>query len=149
MNCTEFQSNIYSFREGALSEELHASVFAHLASCAACSELNTAFEAMERVIESEKAAEPNPFIKTRILERIDREFSQSQTYRSSPWIRVLQPVTLAMALLCGILIGSYTAKRDNEQTMTTSETDGTIEALRTSLFIPEMTEEDKVLNLNN
>lgn len=149
MNCTEFQSNIYSFREGALSEELHASVSAHLASCSVCSELNTAFDAMERVIESEKAAEPNPFIKTRIMERIDREFSQSQTYRSSPWIRVLQPVTLAMALLCGILIGSYTAKRENQQNMTTSGTDGTIETLRTSLFIPEMTEEDKILNINN
>ena len=147
MDCFEFKSNILTFSEGTLSEELRHSSQRHLASCIACSRLVSEFKNLETLIELEKATEPNPFAVTRLLQRIETEFDRSTTSDSPVWMRVLQPVVLAAALLCGILIGSYTAKKDipANQLVTPSEN---IEFLRSNLFITEFADEDKILVIN-
>ena len=148
MNCSEFTSNLFAFREGALPEELNNIYRDHLASCSACTRLLSEFSDLEMIIEMEKTAEPNPFATTRILQHIETEFEGPGTSNSPLWSRVLQPVSIAVALLCGILIGSYSSKNEHAppgQLATKSEN---IAFLKSNLFISEFADEDKILVLN-
>ena len=148
MDCAAFKTNIFSYREGVLSEEQHHLFESHLASCIVCRQLLTEFNHLEVIIEQEKNVEPNPFAPTRILQRIENEFSVTNKSYFPGLIRVLQPVALAVALLCGIVIGSYTAKKDNARANLLVNPTENIEFLRTNLFIAEFADEDKILGFN-
>lgn len=148
MDCSQFKSNIFTFNEGSLSDEIRDSSARHLASCIACTRLLSEFNDLEAIIEQEKAIEPNPFAATRILQHIETEFERPTNPVSAVWIRFLQPVTIAVALLCGILIGSYTAKKDIAPTNQLVNTSKNIEFLRSNLFITEFADEDKILVIN-
>ena len=148
MDCSKFKSDIFAFREGALSEESTHSAKLHLASCRACNWLLSEFNALDAIIEQEKLAEPNPFAATRILQRLENEVEQQKNYHFPRWIRILQPATISLALLCGIFIGSFTAKKDSTQVSRLVNTSENIEFLRSNLFISEFADEDKILVLN-
>ena len=148
MDCSRFSDNIFAFRDGTLSEGLRQASETHLASCETCNKLLIEFDNMEAIIELEKTIQPNPFTATRILQRIEREFSRPDESHFPRWTRVLQPVAIAVALLCGILIGSHTAEKDNLQSNQLVSTSNNIELLRSNLFISDFTDEDKILVLN-
>lgn len=148
MDCSQFKSNIFAFSEGSLSGELVTSSERHLASCPGCSRLLSEFNNIEAIIAQEKAAEPNHFSSTRLLQIIENEFEKPKNLHSPVWLRVLQPVSLAVALLCGILIGSYTAKKNNPPANQLAGTSENIEFLKSDLFISEFADEDKMLVLN-
>ncbi len=137
-----------AFREGVLSEDILQSCRQHVASCSKCSRLNTEFSKLEEIIEQEKAALPNPFAATRILQYLDNEIGVPEKKHSSGWIRVLQPVAIAVALVCGILIGSYTARKDVVQGNQLVNNSENIEFLKSNLFISEFADEDRNLVLN-
>lgn len=96
-----------------------------------------------------RAQEPNPFVSTRILQRIESEFPVSAPDPSHIWIRVLQPVALSIALVTGILIGAWTARSGQEPVNQAAAKTSQRESLKADLFIPEITNEDNVLNVNN
>jgi hypothetical protein len=148
MDCSQFKSNIFAFREGILSENLHHSVELHLSSCAACARMLSEYDSMEAIIAQEKATEPNPFAATRILQRIENEFEKPKNQMVPVFIRVIQPVAVALALLCGILIGSHTANREHPPVNQLLNTSENIEFLRSNLFISEFADEDKMLVFN-
>jgi hypothetical protein len=105
---------------------------------------------LDEIIDIEKNLEPNPFQATRILQRIDSELLSQKKSASLVWMRVLQPVAISMALVIGILIGSYTARSGQNSTgqeaLTKTENR---ENLKADLFISTFTDEDNILNLNN
>jgi anti-sigma factor RsiW len=148
MDCQTFHKNIFAFREGSLPEELGAAVRVHMDTCAACSLLLIEFDAIAVVMDEEKSAEPNPYAATRILQRLEHELEKSDRPRQGAWLRVLQPVAVTAALLCGILIGSYTARKGNMPGGPSLKSTENIEFLRSNLFISEFTDEDKILVLN-
>ena len=147
MNCALFRSNITAFQEGSLSAEAMNAANNHLASCVVCSRVFAEFKEFDTIIALEKAAEPNPFAATRILQRVDSYFSTNKA-ASPAWVRMLQPAALAVALLCGILIGINTAQKSSALTTRPANPYENIEFLRSNLFISEFTDEDKVLVLN-
>jgi len=148
MKCSLFRNYLPAFREETLSAELQHSAHLHLASCEECRHLLEAFNETESIIEHEKAVEPSPFAATRILQRIESEFEKANAVIFPRWIRVLQPVTIALALMCGILIGSYTANKEETHVDNLLKTAENIEFLRSNLFISEFADEDRNLGLN-
>jgi hypothetical protein len=104
---------------------------------------------LQQIIDKERAAEPNPFVSTRILQHLESCLDEADNPPARSWIRVLQPVVLAVALLCGILIGSFSAKQDNAPAIRSVNNSENIEFLRSNLFISEFADEDKILILNN
>ena len=148
MDCAQFTSEIFSFSEGILPEELHRSAEHHLASCSSCARLLSEFNGLKTIIDQEKAAEPNPYAATHILQRIENEFERPKYPHSQVWVRALQPIAIAFALLIGILIGSYTANKDNAPADQLVNTTKNIEFLKSNLFIAEFADEDKILVLN-
>ena len=104
---------------------------------------------LDEIIDKEKNVEPNPFLGTRIFQRIESELLSPQKPVFPLWTRVLQPVAISIALVVGILIGSYTARSGqsrDDQTLTKS---ANLESLKADLFISTITDEDNILNLNN
>jgi anti-sigma factor RsiW len=148
MDCSQFKSGIGDFREGILAEEQRIMCERHLASCIACARLLSDFNELDAVIEQEKAAEPNPFAATRILQRLETEFERPKKTYSPGWIRMLQPVAITAALVCGILIGSYTAQKEHTPANLLVNSSENIEFLRSNLFISEFADEDKILGFN-
>lgn len=148
MDCLQLKSNIFAYCEGALSKEQCQSFEAHVSSCIDCKQLMTELNQMEAVIEMEKSVEPSPFAATRILQHLENELEATKKTYFPGLVRVLQPVAIAGALLCGILIGSYTAKKDNTQANQVVNPSENIEFLRTNLFISDFADEDTMLGLN-
>jgi anti-sigma factor RsiW len=149
MDCSRFQSGLSDFREGKLPEQEHTGFVSHLASCPSCQRLAAGYDELLSLIGREKETEPNPFAATRLLQRIEDEFSGEQRNSHMLWIRLLQPAAIAAALAFGILIGSRTASHNvREDGMMTAGISTNIEFLRSDLFIDEFSEENNILVLN-
>jgi anti-sigma factor RsiW len=148
MDCAEFKSNVFNFSGGELSEDVRCSCERHLESCIACTKLVTEFNSLEAIIVQEKATEPGPFTATRILQRLENEFESPKNTGSPAWLRVLQPVAIALALFCGILIGSHSANKEILPVDQLANSTENIEFLRSNLFITEFVDEDKILVIN-
>jgi len=145
MTGKQFQSDYFTFREGNLPGPARADYSQHLANCSECREFEAGWDAILSVVEADRSAEPNPFTATRILRRVDDEFGPGAVHASNPagW---LKPVLVAAALACGIFIGTRNAGLPGPGTGSGPVSD--IESLKSSLFIPEIADEDKVLVLN-
>ncbi|MEI7500263.1 MAG: zf-HC2 domain-containing protein [Bacteroidota bacterium] len=148
MNCELFSENLFAYHEGTLPGELLKPYKDHLASCKACQRLNSGFRNLAEIIETEKVTEPNPFAATRIIQRIEAEFEKSQSGIDHVWIRILQPVAIAIALMVGILIGTYSAKTGKSSANQLVNKENHIQFLKSDLYISEFTDEDKNLVLN-
>jgi hypothetical protein len=110
---------------------------------------NSSFDKhLDQLIAKQKAIEPNPFASTRIMQRIDSEFLDSSQSSLPGWTRVLQPVAIAVALVIGIVIGTYTARSGQETATQAINKTEQRESLRADLFITDLTNEDNILNLN-
>lgn len=93
--------------------------------------------------------EPSPFLATRILQRIENEFSAPNTKRGTVFYPVLRPVAITLALAFGILIGAITAKNNlNDQQDNSLRTEN-LESLRTEFLITEHTAAGEVLNVTH
>jgi hypothetical protein len=145
MDCIHFRNNIVPFQDGSLPEEDLSSAVQHLSDCSSCARIYTGLLHFEELILLEKSSEPGPFTSTRILQRLENEFYGSATPVSNTMIRILQPVVVAIAMACGILIGSYSAKKENTQTNQATNKPEQIEFLRADLFISDFADEDKNL----
>jgi hypothetical protein len=149
MNCSKFQSGLADFREGKLPEHEHHDFGSHMASCLSCRQLAAGYDELLSLIGREKETEPDPYAATRLIQRIENEFSGAQGNSSRQWIRFLQPAAIAAALAFGILIGSFTASRNlKEAGVMSAGASANIDFLRSDLFIDEFSEENKIFVLN-
>ncbi|MEI6173788.1 MAG: zf-HC2 domain-containing protein [Bacteroidota bacterium] len=148
MNCKFFSKHLFAYHEGTLPEAFRPSFEEHLISCDSCMKLNTRYNILDELIEGEKSVESSPFASTRILQRITEEFEPSRAIHAQVWVRVIQPVAIAIALVVGILIGLFTARTGNTQAPQLVNKTDHIQFLKSDLYISEFTDEDKVLDLN-
>jgi hypothetical protein len=148
MDCAHFSENLFAFHEGTLSDGIRQALEDHLSSCASCKGLNAGFDDLTDIIKKVKATEFSPFTSTRILQRIESEFEWQESKNKLVWLRILQPVTITIALLAGILLGSYTAKTGKTSSDQMANKTNHIQFLKADLFISEFTDEDKILVLN-
>ena len=148
MDCSQFKTIIFAFSEGTLSGDLEQAAERHAETCTECAKLMAHFNELNALIIEKKAAQPVEFASTRIMQGIVKEFEKGKERQSAGWIRMLQPVAVAAALGCGILIGSYTAGRDNNSDEQHVSTAQNIEFLRSNLHISEFADEDKSLVIN-
>jgi predicted anti-sigma-YlaC factor YlaD len=114
MKCSVFRNQIDKYTEGILGEEEKHSFDAHLLTCAECRELVAMQELTNKIIASEKKVEPDFFLSSKIMSRIEDLELKSQ----APLIRVLKPalaaISIAAAITGGILIGNISeVTKDN------------------------------------
>jgi anti-sigma factor RsiW len=110
MNCQLCQKVSDAYRHGKLPDDTKTQVEDHLATCKECTEGYKIQALADRVINQEKELLSNPFLVTRIMERIE----DPETPLYKPVLifnKVLRPAIitslLAAAVLSGIMMGNF------------------------------------------
>ncbi|MEN8120158.1 MAG: hypothetical protein ABFS35_07415 [Bacteroidota bacterium] len=76
MNCKEVENNLIFFIEGNLAENKLVDIETHLNNCDNCNKLSQKLKADLSLIENDKISEPNPFLYSRISERLQEDESK-------------------------------------------------------------------------
>jgi len=118
MDCQVCQKESDAYREGKLPGDTKTQIEAHLRTCKECEEGYKRQALADRIINQEKELLSNPFLLTRIMERI--EDSESPLFKPIPvYYRVLRPAiitaSLAAAIFIGVMIGSIYNPDSNSQ----------------------------------
>jgi len=116
MNCQLCQENLDAYLEGILPSDMKTQLESHLKECETCNQMYRIQVLADRVVGYEKELEPDPFLITRVMAKIEnREISG---YRSGDiFTRILRPVlmtlSLAAAVFLGIMIGNLSLPYNN------------------------------------
>ncbi len=96
---------IYHLNDGLNSTE-NEEITTHLANCKNCYHLYTELEATINLTGKQKTLEPNPFLYTKIKQKLDNiEIGKNQTVHTPVYKKVLQPVFLSFLLVLGLYSG--------------------------------------------
>jgi len=109
-----------AYRNGKLPGDMMTQVESHMEACETCSGIYRLLELAETVINQEKELQPDPFISTRIMARIDN--LEDYGYKpATAFIRMLKPVlvtaSIAAAIFFGIMLGNLTRPATNKETI--------------------------------
>lgn len=109
MNCQTCHKESDAYLDGKLSEDMRIKVEEHLLNCAACKEWYTLQSLVQKVVNKEKALDPDIYLTTRIMAQIEIQ-EEEVTKTAYSFMRVLRPalitVTMAAAIFAGVLIGN-------------------------------------------
>lgn len=115
MNCKLCQENLEAYQEGRLPSGMMTQVESHLKTCDSCKSIFEVQLLAGRVISTEKEADADPFLATRVMaqiERLDTERSENVSMGS----RILRPafitLSLAAAVFFGIMLGNLSRPTD-------------------------------------
>ena len=120
MNCGQVHKKLIPYINGELTEQESRSVAFHLDSCKSCSALYAEVQATFGLIEKRKRLEPDPFLYTRIRQRIEEAVQEEGGREKEPVMRrVLQPVLvaamLAFAVFSGVELGNAFVNQGREK----------------------------------
>ncbi len=144
MDCKEFRDNMFAFQDDALSPERKQAIFNHLDSCNECAVIFREFQLALATVDSDKAAEPNPFASTRILQHIESHLEKRSRFMvmtKHPWI--IRPVVVALSLAIGVFIGINRTHRTPATGIQQVSESPVIQSLKTEFFITDFIDEDK------
>ena len=109
MNCQLCQKESDAYFGGRLSDDMRTQVEAHLQSCEKCATDYKMQSLAEKVMTQEKAINPDFYLTTRIMARLENSKVIADKI-TSPFTRLLKPVliitTMAAAIFVGVLIGN-------------------------------------------
>lgn len=108
MNCNLCKQELEAYREGRLPEGTKAQVEAHLAQCSNCSAIYQMEILANRIIDTEKLVQSNPFLATRVMAEIEALEQRSAGYERIPAYRkALKPVLVSLSVAAAILVGVF------------------------------------------
>ncbi|MBN1159510.1 MAG: zf-HC2 domain-containing protein [Bacteroidales bacterium] len=111
MDCKTCKENLEAYLKGRLPQDLKQSITLHLKECTDCSIYYSTFLLAEKVIQKESQLEPNPFLATRVMARIEALEQVAETVEkrrlfSRIWQPVLATVSIAAAVFIGVMAGN-------------------------------------------
>lgn len=106
MSCKKANKNFLSFLDGDLSTEQHKTIQQHLDGCRTCQDALAKLKEVYSLIEDEKKTiEPNPYLATKVWEKIQHKNTQTATLTIPMSRRAI--ITIAAAgVAFGIVIGT-------------------------------------------
>ncbi|HKK42914.1 MAG TPA: zf-HC2 domain-containing protein [Bacteroidales bacterium] len=99
MNCRNYRTDILLYAEGLLDKEKSQALESHMKECSECRSFMTYVKASFKLIQSEKNAEPNPFLATRILNEMDSRRQPVPPVKR--WVPAFAFVILLIAAVIG------------------------------------------------
>jgi len=144
MDCSFIRNNLFSYQERQLSDKEYKKFKDHLHSCEECSRIISDFQSVTSIIDKKKAEEPNPFIRTRILQRIESEIEGVREKPNPFFQRILQPISLSLFLLIAIIIGFSTVKQKVTRYSDNIIHQKDIQVMKSDLKIQDFIDEDKI-----
>jgi predicted anti-sigma-YlaC factor YlaD len=141
MDCSFVRENLFAILEGTIPDEKLAKVQTHAESCRGCRELLSLLRTIDDNIRAIKNEEPDPFIETRTIARLESMFRKNSGKTAPNTRLVLRPVLigffLGLAILAGILSGRFGYSRHAE-----SVSAGEEEILKSELAIDALADEE-------
>lgn len=138
MNCKEFQNDLFDYLDDQMNGETRRAFEEHAERCQSCKATYERLKALNQAISLEKSLEPNPFIQTRILQKLE----DAKAYRQVHTPIVLRPILLTLglivALTTGFLIGTSGSLKKSQSEMENLN----IETLRSDFFVRDFADED-------
>jgi predicted anti-sigma-YlaC factor YlaD len=150
MNCQFVKDNMLDYAEGSVSDDLNTAISDHLNSCTSCQGYYKLVIGFLRAVDAEKAVTINPFLLTRIEEKMKSSKEVPvlalrtrflRTYYSYAAVIVL---TLTIGVFTGMQVGNLLNKNGNSVVIT-SET----EQLKQDFYLNEIEKDDFSQVLNN
>ena len=114
----------------------------HYPTCNDCSRIVSEFQTLLSLIERKKSDEPNPFLQTRILQRLDSHLEQVNKTSSPVYQRILRPVSLSFLFLTAILIGLLIVNPWGIQLTDDIQQQNDLQVMKSGLNIPDFIDED-------
>jgi anti-sigma factor RsiW len=107
--CSFVRTSLFAYFENTMPPEERREFETHLLSCPECSAIFNELRLFPSVIAEKKAAEPNPFAATRILQALEREHEKYDRHALPGFIRLARPAVFALflglAVFLGVLLG--------------------------------------------
>lgn len=148
MDCSYINKNLFAILENTISPAEQSEIDLHINSCSECYRVVHGFRKTMHLIAEDKSMEINPFMSTRILQRIESVRSHHADRKQKVLIHVLQPVAFTFSLLLAVLIGFSLGKTGMNSGSDKTSADQDLKSLRSELFISDIMDEDKTLFLN-
>jgi predicted anti-sigma-YlaC factor YlaD len=150
MDCRLVKENMLDYAEGKASIDFSNSIIEHLHTCDSCKSYYRVVLDFLKVIDAEKAVAVNPFLLTRIEEKIKAD---NETSSISIGSRILKTYYYyAAVIIIGLTIGVYTGtqlgsllNKNENKTVITSET----EQLKQDFYLNDIEKDDVSQVLNN
>lgn len=142
MDCFFIRNNLFSYQEKQLSGREYKEFEYHLHACEECSRIVSDFQSATSFIDEKKSAEPNPFIRTRILQRIESQLQRERVASNSVFQKILRPISISFLLLFAIIIGFSIVKPWETRFSDNINHQNDIQAMKSGLNIPDFIDED-------
>jgi predicted anti-sigma-YlaC factor YlaD len=118
MKCNKLYKDLILYAEDSLAPGRKKEINKHLSECVICHNfINDLIHALE-IIDKEKKIETNPFLYSRILNKINNYEQSAHTFRVLA-LKILRPVIIVLLILSGIFSGiklgsSYSSNYSDE-----------------------------------
>ncbi len=127
MKCKEVRKRLADYVSGDLKPSAYKVVRKHLELCAECSALLEELDSTMGLIDKRNRLEPNPFLYTRLKEKISDSGENEVRIKIPVFRRVLQPMILSLvlagALFAGIKLGNTIVNEEEQATTYAEETE--------------------------
>jgi predicted anti-sigma-YlaC factor YlaD len=147
--CDFVRDNLFSYQENNLSGEKNQKFEAHLNTCKKCRELVLNFQSVSASIDARRADEPNPFIQTRTIRKIESELERGNKRYVAFSQRILQPIMLSTLILTAVVIGLTIGKQVDSEFSLNMSRQNDIQFMKSDLYITDFTDEDNTFFNNH
>lgn len=150
MNCQLVKDNMLDYAEGKVSADLASAMSNHLQSCLSCQGYYKLVIQFNKAVDAEKAVKVNPFLFTRIEERIKASRESAVISLASRFLRTYYyyAAVIIIALTIGVFAGKQLGtmlNKNQNKVVITSET----EQLKQDFYLNEIEKDDFSQVLNN
>ena len=112
MKCKIPDRDLFLYAENSLSAEAKDQIESHLAECSECTHFLSFLEESMKIVQKDKEIDPNPFLFTRIMSRIENK--KEETRYSKKFIPAFVfSLLLITGILGGVLMGSLYSGSSN------------------------------------
>jgi hypothetical protein len=148
-DCDFVRDHLFSYQEKKLSGEKNQKFEVHLNTCIRCSELVLNFHSVAASIDARRADEPNPFIRTRTILKIESELERGNRPHFAFSKRILQPLMLSTIILTAVFIGLVLGKQVDSEFSGNLSRQNDIQFMKSDLYISDFTDEDNTFFENH
>ena len=142
IDCSFIRNNLFSYQEKQLPDGEYKEFGDHLHACEECTRIVSDFQSVTSFIDEKKSAEPNPFIGTRILQRIESQLERERVTSNSGFLKILRPIFVSFLLLIAIIIGFSIVKPLETRFSDNINHQNEIQVMKSELNIPDFIDED-------
>ncbi len=126
MDCKETYNSFIYYIEGDLSHEKIIEFDSHINECSSCSKIFNEIKLTYNIIDNEKDVKINPFLFTRIKQRLENENLSKVSKKYFLYKKALNTVLLSSFIILGIWLGIFMGSINNTDSVNISQTNSEI-----------------------